>query len=94
MTSVRPKLKPDTPKTVTAWNTLTGVVIYMTADHGWTENAANLGVFTGDDAEAALAIALQRRTRRRKKRAFEKHREKHGIRSEAFGPWAPRECQC
>lgn len=57
MTSVRPKLKPETPKTVTAWKTETGKNVWMTADGGWSEHPADLGVFTGDAAEDALAAA-------------------------------------
>ncbi|MEO1661614.1 MAG: DUF2849 domain-containing protein [Pseudomonadota bacterium] len=57
MTSVRPKLKPDTPKTITAWHTATGNVVWMRADQTWTEDAQEIGVFTGDAAEAALAKA-------------------------------------
>lgn len=59
MTSVRPKLKPDTPKTVTAWDTSTGVVVYMTKDMLWTSDPAELAVFTGEAGEAALSAALQ-----------------------------------
>lgn len=54
MTSVRPKLKPDTPKTVTAWNTSTGQVVWLKADLSWTTEASEVGVFVGDDAETAL----------------------------------------
>ena len=57
MTSVRPKLKPEQPKAVTAWETTTGDVIWMRADGSWTKNIAELGAFTGDAAEAALAAA-------------------------------------
>ncbi|MEO1305934.1 MAG: DUF2849 domain-containing protein [Pseudomonadota bacterium] len=57
MTSVRPKLKPDTPKTVTAWDTATGQVVWLRADQTWTDDASEIGVFTGDDAEAALEHA-------------------------------------
>ncbi|MEL7042589.1 MAG: DUF2849 domain-containing protein [Pseudomonadota bacterium] len=57
MTSVRPKLKPDTPKTVTAWDTATGKVVWLRQDETWTDDAREMGVFTGDDAEAALARA-------------------------------------
>lgn len=57
MTSVRPKLKPDTPKTVTAWNTASGNVVWMRSDKSWTEDAGESGVFTGDAAEAALEYA-------------------------------------
>jgi len=58
MTSVRPKLKPETPKAITAWNTLTGEVVYRTAAGGWSTDPASLGVFTGDAAETHLAEAL------------------------------------
>lgn len=58
MTSVRPKLKPDTPKTVTAWETATGKTVWLRADRSWTDKVSELGVFTGDTAEAALAHAL------------------------------------
>lgn len=57
MTSVRPKLKPDTPKTVTAWDTASGNVVWMRADKSWTEDASEIGVFKGDAAEAALEHA-------------------------------------
>lgn len=59
MTSVRPKLKPETPKSVTAWDTATGRTVWLTADGAWTEDLAQLGVFTGDAAEAALAAAMK-----------------------------------
>jgi len=59
MTSVRPKLKPETPKSVTAWDTATGRSIWMTADGSWTEDVTRLGVFSGDDAEARLTAASQ-----------------------------------
>ena len=56
MTSVRPKLKPETPKAVTAWETATGENVWMTADGGWTKDPAQIGAFTGED-EARLADA-------------------------------------
>lgn len=59
MTSVRPKLKPETPKSVTAWETATGRTVWLKADGSWTEDITQLGVFTGDAAEAALASALK-----------------------------------
>ncbi|MBY9065697.1 DUF2849 domain-containing protein [Hyphomonas sp. WL0036] len=59
MTSVRPKLKPETPKSVTAWDTATGRAVWLKADKTWTENISLLGVFAGDAAEAALATALK-----------------------------------
>ncbi len=57
MTSVRPKLKPETPKTITAWATLTGKVVWMRQDRSWSDDASEIGVFAGDEAEAALALA-------------------------------------
>lgn len=57
MTSVRPKLKPDTPKTVTAWDTANGHVVWLRSDLSWTKEASELGVFTGTDADAALEQA-------------------------------------
>lgn len=57
MTSVRPKLKPETPKAVTAWETVTGENVWMTADGGWTKDPAQIGAFTGEEAEARLADA-------------------------------------
>ncbi len=59
MTSVRPKLKPETPKSITSWNTATGRTVWMTQDGSWTEDVSKLGVFTGDAAEEALARALK-----------------------------------
>ncbi|MEM5516926.1 DUF2849 domain-containing protein [Henriciella sp. AS95] len=57
MTSVRPKLKPDQPKTVTAWETASGRVVWMNQAGEWTNDASDIGVFTGEEAEARLAQA-------------------------------------
>jgi hypothetical protein len=57
MTSVRPKLKPETPKTVTAWETASGNVVWLRADQTWTQDASEIGVFVGEAAEAALENA-------------------------------------
>ncbi|MBR9835033.1 MAG: DUF2849 domain-containing protein [Alphaproteobacteria bacterium] len=57
MTSVRPKLKPETPKAVTAWETQTGRNVWMRADRSWTSDPSQIGAFTGDEAEDALAHA-------------------------------------
>lgn len=57
MTSVRPKLKPETPKAVTAWATATGRSVWLSAEGSWTEDARRLGVFMGAEAEARLAAA-------------------------------------
>lgn len=59
MTSVRPKLKPEVPKSVTAWETATGRTVWMKADGSWTEDMRQLGVFTGDEAESRLAAAAR-----------------------------------
>lgn len=59
MTSVRPKLKPETPKAVTGWSTATGRSLWLAADGSWTEDASRLAVFTGDEAEARLAASLK-----------------------------------
>lgn len=59
MSSVRPKLKPETPKAVTGWATASGQSVWMTADGSWTEDASRLAVFTGDAAEARLVAALK-----------------------------------
>lgn len=57
MTSVRPKLKAQTPKTVTAWKTGSGQNVWMTAHGEWSTDPEKLGVFTGERAEAALRAA-------------------------------------
>jgi Protein of unknown function (DUF2849) len=59
MTSVRPKLKPETPKAVTGWSTATGRSLWLAADGSWTEDASRLAVFTGDEAEARLVASLK-----------------------------------
>ena len=59
MTSVRPKLKPETPKAVTGWSTATGRSLWLAADGSWTEDASRRAVFTGDEAEARLAASLK-----------------------------------
>lgn len=59
MTSVRPKLKPETPKSITAWETATGRTVWLKADGSWTDDITQLGVFTGDAAEAALAATMK-----------------------------------
>lgn len=59
MTSVRPKLKPETPKAVTAWDTQTGQTVWMTPDGSWSFSAKDLGIFVGDAAEAKLSAARE-----------------------------------
>ena len=57
MTSVRPKLKPEQPKGVTAWETTTGDVVWMRADGSWTKDPSEIGAFVGETADARLAEA-------------------------------------
>ena len=57
MTSVRPKLKPETPKAITGLATATGRSVWLAADGSWTEDASRLAVFTGEEAEARLAAS-------------------------------------
>lgn len=59
MTSVRPKLKPETPKAITGWDTATGRSIWLAPDGSWTDDVKKLAVFTGDEAEARLAASLK-----------------------------------
>ncbi len=59
MSSVRPKLKPETPKAITGWITASGRSVWLRSDGSWTEDTRLLGVFTGDEAEARLAAALK-----------------------------------
>ena len=57
MTSVRPKLKPDTPKAITAWETASGAVVWLTASGEWSSDPADIEAYTGDEAEQKLAAA-------------------------------------
>ena len=58
MTSVRPKLKSDTPKAVTAWATRTGRSVWMRQDGTWSENVGEAAPFQGAEAEVRLAEAM------------------------------------
>jgi hypothetical protein len=57
MSSVRPILKPETPKAVTAWDVRTGRVVYRTTDGAWSHDLAEAAALTGAAADAALAAA-------------------------------------
>jgi hypothetical protein len=57
MSSVRPVLKPETPKAVTAWDLRTGRVVYWTAKGTWSHDVADAAPLTGETADAALANA-------------------------------------
>lgn len=59
MSSVRPKLKPETPKSVTAWETASGHTVWMDAGGNWTRDASRIAAFIGDEAEAHMARAMQ-----------------------------------
>ncbi len=63
MSSVRPKLKPETPKIVTAWNARTGRTIYRTQSGDWSEDITDAVVLVGEDADNALAEAEKDQTR-------------------------------
>ncbi|MEM6625835.1 MAG: DUF2849 domain-containing protein [Pseudomonadota bacterium] len=63
MSSVRPKLSPDTPKIVTAWNARTGRTIYRDAAGDWSEDISAADVLVGEAADAALAAANADQTR-------------------------------
>ncbi len=57
MSSARPKLKPDTPKAVTAWNTQTGRTVYLTSERRWSEDVLDAAVLTAPQDEEELAFA-------------------------------------
>tara|TARA_Y100000052_G_C2955303_1_gene89658 strand:+ start:968 stop:1303 length:336 start_codon:yes stop_codon:yes gene_type:complete len=63
MSSVRPKLGPDTPKVVTAWDVETGATVYRTAEGQWSETLASAAVLKGDEATTALEAAAKEETR-------------------------------
>lgn len=63
MSSERPKLGPDIPKAITAWNSQTGRVVYLTRDRSWSEDLADAEVFTGAAATEVLAWAAKDQTR-------------------------------
>lgn len=63
MTSVRPKLKPETPKAITAWDTATGETVWMTLSGDWSTSVDSLGVFVGEEAEKQLEKASRNEVR-------------------------------
>ena len=62
MTSVRPKLKPETPKAITGWDTATGSTLWLTSAGDWSTSAENLAVFTGAEADQKLERAVNDET--------------------------------
>ncbi len=63
MSSVRPKLKPEVPKVVTAWDAPNGYTIYRTASGDWTQKVSEAEIVTHDAADEALALAVKDQTR-------------------------------
>ena len=57
MSSVRPKLKAETPKGITAWETATGRVVWLTQSGEWSTDPSRIGAYVGEDAEKKLAWA-------------------------------------
>jgi hypothetical protein len=57
MSSVRPVLKPEVPKAVTAWDLRSGRTVYRTADGRWSLDVAEAAALTGEAADAAMAEA-------------------------------------
>ncbi len=57
MTSVRPKLKPETPKAITAWDTRTGRSVWLAPDGTWTRSPKRIAVFRGEEAEERMRAA-------------------------------------
>ena len=62
MTSVRPKLKPETPKAITGWDTATGSTLWLTSAGDWSTSAERLAVFTGEEADQKLERAIKDET--------------------------------
>ena len=59
MSSERPKLGPDIPKVITAWDSSSGRVIYLTRQRAWSEELADAEILTGAGAADALAWAAR-----------------------------------
>ena len=47
MSSVRPKLGPDVPKVITAWDVRSGATVYRTAEGDWSETVSDAEIVTG-----------------------------------------------
>jgi hypothetical protein len=63
MSSERPKLGPDIPKVITAWDSATGRVIYLTKYRSWSENLSDGEILTGAGAADVLAWASKDQVR-------------------------------
>lgn len=58
MTSARPKLRPETPKALTGWDTLTGRPVWLSGPGTWSADIRCLQVLRGPEADEALAAAF------------------------------------
>ena len=63
MSSVRPKLGPNIPKVITAWDLPTGATVYRTATGDWSEDISGAEVLVADAADDALELAKKDETR-------------------------------
>lgn len=63
MSSVRPKLKPEVPKVVTAWSAPHGYTVYRTASGDWSQHVKDAEVLTHDAADEALAASVKDQVR-------------------------------
>ena len=60
MSSVRPKIPAEAEKHLTAWETVSGAVVYADGKGGWTRDILAAAIYSGAAAEAALAAADER----------------------------------
>ena len=63
MSSVRPKLGPDVPKVITAWDVRSGATVYRTTEGDWSETVSDAEIVTGEAADNALEAAKGDETR-------------------------------
>ncbi|MAI90762.1 DUF2849 domain-containing protein [Ponticaulis sp.] len=63
MSSVRPKLGPDVPKVITAWDVATGATVYRTQSGDWSQDLSDAETVTGEAADKALSAAVTDETR-------------------------------
>lgn len=62
MTSVRPNLKPETPKALTAWDARTGKSVWWAGQSQWSVSIDKAKVMSGSEAIDALATARTQET--------------------------------
>lgn len=63
MSSVRPKLGPNVPKVITAWDVRSGATVYRTAAGEWSETVSEAEILVGEAADSALDAAKGDETR-------------------------------